>query len=321
MSEVFALPSVAAGGQRKRKRDEEEGEDATGTEIDGHGRTTIPPLLELLGDALATALSFLDAPSLVRVEGVSKSLKAVAEKAWTTIDYCLDGGTKADGVTARARVIGSCALYRRHALARYAERIERMDPNHADIIKFPSRQLATENYDFFVRFSPVRIQDEKSATKSLAEGVVIPDEEFSPGDEQDAMINFNLDTFDLYHWSAMQDFKEWILERIRSSVVSSTDEMFEISLEMFGKLHVTLVAINKKTLETCLVFMTDDDFDWDYYYGEEEQKYIVTNGYMVVDPGDDEEEDEEEEHDLLYRCLEMTYTDNSWVINLRNTWL
>ena len=178
MSEV-SVSSSAAAGQRKRKHDGE-ADDCSNNDEAAAG---IPPPLLVLGDTLSTALSFLHAPSLATVEMTGKVLKEAIEKAWTTIDACMDSKTKADGATARDRVIRSCSLYRRHVLARYADEVERMAPNHRGNFTVLPYGVRTSEYDFYLRFSK---GEDVADTTVLLEGIFKPCEVIFSDDDVDA---------------------------------------------------------------------------------------------------------------------------------------
>ena len=84
---------------------------------------------ELGIDTVSAALGYLDTPSLLRVEITGKGLRTAIDNAWTIIDSNMDESDKADGDTARDRVIRSCAQYRRYLLSKYAERVETLRPS------------------------------------------------------------------------------------------------------------------------------------------------------------------------------------------------
>mmetsp|Transcript_19432 Transcript_19432/g.39332 ORF Transcript_19432/g.39332 Transcript_19432/m.39332 type:complete len:312 (+) Transcript_19432:264-1199(+) len=310
MSEV-SVSSSAASGRRKRKHCGEDGYCNNKDEEAG-----ILPLLLGLGDALSTVLSFLDASSLATVEITCKILKDATEKAWTTIDACMDNKTKADGATARERVIRSCSVYRRHVLTRYADEVERMAPNHRGNFTLLPFGAKTSDYDFYLRFS--KGGDVADATV-LLEGIFKPHEViFSDNDLEG--LTFGMDGCNLSEWPAMlawaspdgNGWSPWYSEE--GADPESDDEADEALMGVVLHLNVTIVAVDSKTLAKRLVFLEDDA----YFNASYVDEYLsATIGGMH--PGDELEEDGT--IFTSWRSVTLVYIeDGGWEVEVRTHW-
>ena len=251
-------------------------------------RDQTSPLASLLtADALGRSLAFLDVPSLVRSEMAAKFVQAAAGGVWAELEKKIGDDEKADGDTARDRVVRSCPQYRRHILAEYAEKVERMKPANTETVLRGLGHKLGENLDFYVRFAEVERSDSqfieyegserKGTTKFLAGGVFEPtkalDRKFGTG----TGIAFGLSELDLNKW--------WSMIRLFRGVgfLNRYESAFEHNIanndlrEAMKNVTSTVVAINRKTLALSIVMASESHFCIDGRYRDDQRPFNIPN--------------------------------------------
>ena len=246
-------------------------------------RDQISPLASLLtSDALGRSLAFLDVPSLLRSEMTAKFVKAAAGGVWAEFDKRIGDDEKADGVTARDRVVRSCPQYRHHLLAEYAKKVERMKPASTETV-LRERELGHklgDELEFYIRFAEVEESnggfikyegsDRKGKTTFLAGGVFEPtkalDRKFGTG----TGIAFDLSEIDLSKWTSMERLFGvcGYIERYESPWLA--DDAYEDRVEALKNVTPTVVAINRKTLALSIVMASDSHYCIDGSYRDDQ---------------------------------------------------
>ena len=219
------------------------------------------PLLGLAGlsdDTLSAALVFLDVPSLVRAELTGgRCVKKAAGGAWSSMEESLakkSGEIRADGDTARERVIRSCSAYRCYLLAEYAERVEKMEPTVSEQLyrNLKVKGEDTRKYDFYIRFS--RKMRASAPSTFLAGGLFSLTEVDSRGG-----LDFDLTGCDLGNWPSMQRFLSPKGEPFLSWCLKNDGEMYRTRVKSLEGVNATVVAINRKTMSKSIVMVNESN--------------------------------------------------------------
>ena len=175
-------------------------------------------------------------------------------------------------------------------MAEYAKKVERMKPASTETIQHRLGSELKKEIDFYVRFAKVEEADSdfadyegserKGKTTFLAGGVFEPSRDFDGAGRKE--IGFDLTSCDLSNWPALHghlhpegmSFRERIL----------FDEcQFKDCIDALHGVTTTIVAINRKTLETSIVFACDSHYCIDVYgLGEnDEEGNMYTQGTMT----------------------------------------
>ena len=271
----------------------------------------------LTPDTLGRSLSFLDVSSLVRSEMTAKFVKNAAVGVWTALDKKVGADEKVAGDTARDRVIRSSPQYRHYLLAKYAAKVEMLKPTDTETIQYNLSAQLAEGLDFYIRFAKLDLKGNfaqyegskrKGGTKFLAGGVFKP----RKGD-MNGMIGFDLTGCDIGDWPLLGTFLRPKGYSFRNRVMFDDENHYDKRINALSGVIATVVAINRKTLETSVVFAPDSHYCIDGMRYEEEgnEGYGHTQGTMT--PFEWEYPDEvEDEADYPVRFGEYTFYEGSW---------
>lgn len=287
-------------------------------------RDQTSPLASLLTpDALGRSLAFLDVPSLVRSEMTAKFVRSATGGVWAELEKKIGDDEKADGDTSRDRVVRSCPQYRRHLLAEYAEKVERMKPASTETVLRELGHKLGDELEFYIRFAEVEEADSqfieyegserKGTTKFLAGGVFEPtkalDRKFGTG----TGIAFDLNEIDLSKWPSMERlFGGWgFLERYESSW--DHENAYEDRINVLKNVTPTVVAINRKTLALSIVMASDSHYCIDGCY-RDDQWPVPTHvshaqGTMCLCSWEHDDLDEDDFEDLFDPDTDNRYSD------------
>ena len=279
---------------------------------------------ELGIDTVSAALGYLDTPSLLRVEITGKGLRAAIDNAWTIIDSNMDESDKADGDTARDRVIRSCAQYRRYLLSKYAERVETLRPSSSptEPIHQPLTGLDAGENEFYIRFSRAIEGDKgRESMLLLAGGVfrafVAKHEEGSALAKQGAeRREFDLSSCDLSRWPSMHRFA-FPNDQPFSSFYGETCSchlrgLLEDALE---DVIITVAVINTKSLER-RIFFSHDHFTWNGEYNMETRTLEHWHSGMDLRSWDGTDSEGNGSRPGWHRTADLLFSDNKWCLRI-----
>ena len=206
-------------------------------------------------------LKCLDLASLVNLEtAVAQTLPAnlssAFSEAWDVQETRVDPDERVEGATARDRAIGSCLPYRRQVMRRFVEKLWTTGPAGNETV-LSMQALVGGDYDVYVAFSrPARVGCRRTF---LAGDFVESDDDDVAGDGLFAIFRFDLSSFDLINWPALQHLASSDGDAF---IQHYNDEraVLEDDIEgALGETMVTLAAIHRTTLTPSVLFTSDKE--------------------------------------------------------------
>ena len=270
-------------------------------------RQTSPLATVLTPDTLGRSLSFLDVSSLVRSEMTAKFVQGAAVGVWTALDKKIGADEKAEGDSARDRVIRSSPKYRHHLLAEYAAKVEMMKPSNTETIQYGLGSELAKGLDFYIRFAKVNKSDKDDAevgTTFLAGGVFEPTNALAKKFGRGTGIAFDLTELDLSKWASMEELlgrdEGWTyLDRYESSW--DHEGAYEDRISVLKDVRPTIVAIDRKSLKLSIVMASNSEYCIDACYRDDQwpvpthvehtQGAMYPSSWKYSDLDDDEIED------------------------------